>query len=145
MDSKNKNQFILLALLFIFATLASQAESRLLQTSSLYDTHEQWMARYGRVYKDSVEKEKRADIFNANVEYIESFNKGNKPYKLGLNKFADLTNDEFKLRNGFRSHVYSTTASNSFGYDNVTDVPTTMDWRQEGAVTAIKDQGQCGE
>lgn len=139
-----KSQFFYLALLVILGTLASQAESRSLQEPSMLETHEQWMARYGRVYADSAEKEKRAQIFKANSEYIESFNKGaNKPFKLGINEFADLTNDEFKLRNRFKAHVCSNAAS-LFKYENVTAVPTTMDWRKKGAVTAIKDQGQCG-
>ncbi|CAK9176583.1 unnamed protein product [Ilex paraguariensis] len=61
--------------------------------ASIYERHEQWMAQYGRVYKDSDEKDNRFKIFKENVERIESFNKAtNKPYKLGVNQFVDLTN-----------------------------------------------------
>ncbi|XP_057506603.1 senescence-specific cysteine protease SAG39-like [Actinidia eriantha] len=143
MVSQIKHQCICLALLFILGALASQATSRSLQDASLYERHKQWTARYGRVYKDTAEEEKRFNIFKDNVEYIESSNKAaNKPYTLGVNQFADLTNEEFKLRNRFKSHVCSTTTS--FKYENMTAVPSTMDWRKKGAVTAIKDQGQCG-
>ncbi|KAF5948240.1 hypothetical protein HYC85_014197 [Camellia sinensis] len=146
MDSKNQQlyQSIFFALLFILGTLASQAASRSLQEESMYERHEQWMTSFGRVYKDTAEKEERFKIFKANVEMIESFNKAsNKPYKLGVNQFADLTNEEFKLRNRFKSHV-CTAAKQLFKYENVTAVPATMDWRKKGAVTPVKDQGQCG-
>ncbi|PSS16461.1 Senescence-specific cysteine protease [Actinidia chinensis var. chinensis] len=143
MVSKIKHQCICLALLFILGALASQATSRSLQDASLYKRHKQWTARYGRVYKDTAEEEKRFNIFKDNVEYIESSNKAaNKPYTLGVNQFADLTNEEFKLRNRFKSHICSTTTS--FKYENMSAVPSTMDWRKKGVVTAIKDQGQCG-
>jgi len=130
--------------------LATQAASRSLQQQqeeeAMYQLRfEQWIARYGREYKDADEKAKRYSIFKANVERIESFNKAtHSGYKLGVNQFADLTNDEFKLRNRFKSHVCSTVAP-SFRYQNVTAVPATVDWRKNGAVTAIKDQGQCGK
>ncbi|KAA8524260.1 hypothetical protein F0562_010683 [Nyssa sinensis] len=136
---------ISLALLFILGALVSHASSRSLHKASMYEMHQQWMARYGRVYKDADEMEKRFTIFKENVEHIESFNKAmNKPYKLGVNEFADLTNEEFTAsRNRFKSHVCSP-ATISFKYENVTAVPSTMDWRKKGAVTPVKDQGQCG-
>ncbi|KAI8006258.1 hypothetical protein LOK49_LG07G02046 [Camellia lanceoleosa] len=145
MDSKNQQLYrsIFFTLLFILGTLASQAASRSLQEESMYERHEQWMTSFGRVYKDTAEKEERFKIFKANVEMIDSFNKAsNKPYKLGVNQFADLTNEEFKLRNRFKSHV-CTVAKQLFKYENVTAVPDTMDWRKKGAVTPVKDQGQC--
>ncbi|CAK9162577.1 unnamed protein product [Ilex paraguariensis] len=124
--------------------LASQATSRSLQETSMYERHEQWMAKFGRVYKDSDERDNRFKIFKENVETIESFNKAaNKPYKLGVNQFADLTKEEFKARNKLKRRVCSTEAI-SFMYENVTALPATMDWRKKGAVTPIKDQGQCG-
>ncbi|WCJ32695.1 Cysteine proteinases superfamily protein [Euphorbia peplus] len=101
---------ITLELIFLFGAFASQAmATRTLQHVSMQATHEQWMTRYGRVYKDSNEKEKRLDIFKQNVQLIESFNKARgKSYKLGINQFADLTNEEFKSsRNRFKGHMCS--------------------------------------
>ncbi|KAK3184001.1 hypothetical protein Dsin_031287 [Dipteronia sinensis] len=120
--------------------------SRTLQDVSMYERHDQWMARYGRVYGNNDEKEKRFQIYKENVALIESFNKANnKPYKLGVNEFADLTNEEFRAsRNRFKGHMCSQNELISFKYENVTAVPSTMDWRKKGAVTPIKDQGQCG-
>ncbi|CAK9176581.1 unnamed protein product [Ilex paraguariensis] len=124
--------------------LISQTTSRSLQEASMYERHEQWMTQYGRVYKDSDEKDNRFKIFKENVKRVESFNRAaNKPYKLGVNQFTDLTNEEFKAHNRLMRRVCSTEAI-SFKYENVTAVPTTMDWRKKGAVTQIKDQGQCG-
>ncbi|GJZ63235.1 senescence-specific cysteine protease SAG39-like protein [Tanacetum coccineum] len=101
----------------------------------------------GRVYKDDAEKEMRFEIFKYNVELIDSFNSGgNKPYKLGVNAFADQTNEEFKAaRNGYKfSSSKRSARTTPFRYENVTAVPPSMDWRKKGAVTPVKDQGQCG-
>ncbi|PIA31966.1 hypothetical protein AQUCO_04700082v1 [Aquilegia coerulea] len=107
--------------------------------------HERWMTTYGRTYKDNAERQKRFQIFKFNVEFIETFNKnGDQSYVLGVNGFADQTNEEFiASRNGFKKQS-KPRSSLSFRYENVTAVPSTMDWRKKGAVTPIKDQGQCG-
>ncbi|XP_021828650.1 senescence-specific cysteine protease SAG39-like [Prunus avium] len=135
-----------LALVMMLGAWSSEATSRSLQdASSMHGRHEEWMARYGRVYTDNEEKEKRFKIFKENVAYIESSNAdASKPYKLRVNQFTDLTNEEFiASRNRFKGHECSTKTT-SFKYENVASVPATMDWRKKGAVTPIKDQGQCG-
>ncbi|KAL4569788.1 hypothetical protein LXL04_025431 [Taraxacum kok-saghyz] len=146
MSSTNKTSMAYLVLLFFSATLISHTASRLLPETSSYESHDQWMARYGRVYKDADEKEQRSKIFQKNVHYIESSNNlMNKGYKLAVNEFADLTNQEFtSTRNRFKAHECSSSSPSAFMYENVTSVPTSMDWRTKGAVTPIKDQGQCG-
>lgn len=116
--------------------------------------HEQWMVRHGKIYTDANEKDNRFNIFNENVKRIEAFNaKGDKGYKLGVNQFADLTNDEFRMihTGGYKrmqTKVTSTTSSASkpkhYRYENVTAVGTVLDWRKEGAVTPVKDQRDCG-
>ena len=58
------------------------------------ERHEQWMAHSGKVYKDLQDKQMHSKIFNDNIEFIEAFkNARNKPYKLGINQFANLTNE----------------------------------------------------
>ncbi|KAL5797432.1 hypothetical protein ACOSQ2_002252 [Xanthoceras sorbifolium] len=135
------------AVLLILAVAATQVTSRKLQEVSMSERHEQWLLKYGKVYENAEEKERRFNIFKYNVEFIESFNAAeNKPYKLSINEFADQTNDEFKAsRNGYRRvNGMSSKKETPFRYENVAAVPATMDWRKKGAVTPIKNQGQCG-
>ncbi|KAI3848473.1 hypothetical protein MKX03_031740 [Papaver bracteatum] len=158
-SSSTRFQFMFMALFIILATLASQTMSSrvvILHEPTMVDRHQQWMIQcfkkkkwmiqYGKVYKNQAEMEKRFNIFKANVEFIESSIVGNKPYKLSVNEFADHTIEEFKSsRNGYKkSWRRSPQESTAFRYENVTAVPSTMDWRKKGAVTPVKDQGQCG-
>ena len=139
---------IICVTLLIIGVWASQTLSRTLHEVSITERHEEWMARYGRTYKDIVEKERRFKIFKDHVEYIESVNSaGNQRYKLSINEFADQTNEEFRAsRNGYKmSSRPRSSKITSFRYENVEAVPTSMDWRKKGAVTPIKDQGQCGK
>jgi len=146
MTSNGKNQQHVLALLLLLSICTSQVMSRNIHETSMSQRHEQWMKQYGKTYKDAAEKQKRFLIFKDNVQFIESFNAaGNKPYKLGINHLADQTNEEFTAsHNGYKgSHELRITTQTPFKYENVS-IPTAVDWRQNGAVTPIKDQGQCG-
>ncbi|KAJ8570381.1 hypothetical protein K7X08_037353 [Anisodus acutangulus] len=80
----------------------SKTTARTLPDESMMQKYEEWIVQYGRVYKISTEKESRFKIFQDNAERIEALNNaGNQPYKLGINAFADLTNEEFRAkRNG---------------------------------------------
>ncbi|KAF8007758.1 hypothetical protein BT93_K1681 [Corymbia citriodora subsp. variegata] len=144
MGSFRNRHCILVTLIFLSGEWAYQSAGRTLQREDpMYEVYEQWMARFGRVYKDEEESQRRFEIFKTNVQHIESLNRaGDKPYKLSVNQFADLTNEEFKARNRFKSNVLSSKAT-SFKYENVTAVPSSMDWRRKGAVTPVKEQGVC--
>ena len=107
-------------------------------------THKEWMAKHGRVYKDAAEEEYRSKIFKQTVEHIESSNRnGNLTYKLGPNEFSDLTSEEFAKR--YMGNLPKPLdAVTSFMYENMTDSPSAMDWRDQGAVTDVKNQNPCG-
>ncbi|PIA51392.1 hypothetical protein AQUCO_01100309v1 [Aquilegia coerulea] len=92
---------------------------------------------------------KRYHIFKNNVRLIHaSNNRPNVTYTLGLNKFADLSNDEFRAKYTRSPKMFQQTRSKklqSFMYENVTEpLPSYIDWRDNGAVTSAKDQGPCG-
>ncbi|EEF37251.1 cysteine protease, putative [Ricinus communis] len=141
-----KGQFLLIALFFVLAMWADQASTRELHESTMVERHEKWMAKHGKVYKDDEEKLRRFQIFKNNVEFIESSNAaGNNSYMLGINRFADLTNEEFRASwNGYKRPLDASRIVTPFKYENVTALPYSMDWRRKGAVTSIKDQRECG-
>ncbi|KAL7225668.1 hypothetical protein ACSBR1_020930 [Camellia fascicularis] len=149
MASTNHFQSIFLAFVFVLGVLSSQASSRILNEQTMLEMHEQWMTRHGRVYKDTEEKNARFQVFKDNVQFINAFNEGvDRGYKLGLNQFLDLTDEEFRASHtGYQRQPTKETfvsKPTSFRYANLTDVPTTFDWRNIGAVTPVKDQGNCG-
>ncbi|XP_073036376.1 senescence-specific cysteine protease SAG39-like [Primulina eburnea] len=149
LDMKH-TKFLTLSLIIFAIMSIDQTMSRSAPTLSMLERHEQWMTQYGRVYKTDEEKASRFKIFNDNVGFIETFNEArNRPYKLGINVFADQTNEEFKAaRNGLkapRSLVIGEFFETAlFRYENASVVPPSMDWRMKGAVTPVKDQGRCG-
>ncbi|XP_027345625.1 zingipain-2-like [Abrus precatorius] len=103
---------------------------------------ETWLKRHGRNYLDKEEWKVRFGIYQANVKFIEFENSQKNSYNLTDNKFADLTNEEFKSTYlGFKPRLLSHTG---FKYHEHGDLPESKDWRKEGAVTGIKDQGECG-
>ncbi|KAJ4788317.1 Cysteine protease [Rhynchospora pubera] len=110
----------------------------------LNDEFERWIKESGKKYINEDEKLKRFAIFKSNYQFINSSNNNlEQTFKLGLNKYADLTNQEFRaLLAGF---IPSTDKqpSTPFRYKNVMP-PSSIDWRTRGAVTPVKDQGKCG-
>ncbi|XP_062013011.1 zingipain-1-like [Rosa rugosa] len=142
---------VIVTTLVTMGVLASQAASLSLYEASIAEKHEQWMEKYGRVYPNSAEKQRRLAIFMKNVEFVEKSNsEGNKTYKLSINEFSDMTNEEFmRHHTGYKIPTSSSSTSSehkSFRYQSLaaTEVPASMDWREQGAVTRIRNQGQCG-
>lgn len=151
----------LAAFLFVILTIISMGTLRVSQATSrvtfheplIADHHQQWMTRYSRVYKDEIEKQMRFDVFKKNLKFIEKFNKkGNRTYKLGVNQFADWTEEEFIATHTGLKGINEISPSEFVDEMipswiwNVSEVAGQIkDWRYEGAVTPVKYQGQCGK
>jgi len=125
-------------------------ENDLASEKSLWDLYERWRSHH-TVTRSLDEKNNRFNVFKANVMHVNNTNKLDKPYKLKLNKFADMTNYEFRSIyadskvNHHRMFRGMSHDNGNFMYENVENVPSSIDWRKTGAVTGVKDQGQCGK
>ncbi|KAJ8568862.1 hypothetical protein K7X08_032559 [Anisodus acutangulus] len=112
------NLRLILATLLLLGMWASLATSRTLFEVSIAEKHEQWVVQHGRVYKDDIEKAERHKTLRQNHEHIESVNKaGTRTYKLGINEFTDMTNEEFQAtHNGYKMLSYKKIKTTSFSY-----------------------------
>ena len=126
--------------------------NELASEESIIEIFRQWRDRHRKVYGRAEEAEKRYGNFKRNLKYIIEKN-GKKTtasgHRVGLNKFADLSNEEF--RGLYLSKVKKPINRRSIARDwrqrnlQACDAPPSLDWRKKGVVTAVKDQGDCGK
>jgi cathepsin L len=110
-----------------------------------------WKKNNNKQYSGAEESARRA-IWESNLNIVQNHNLqadlGVYSFWLGMNKFADLTIQEFvKQMNGYNAtkRAQRLTPSRVFEFNsNLGDLPDSVDWRTQGYVTPIKDQGQCG-
>ncbi|XP_060582680.1 procathepsin L-like isoform X2 [Ruditapes philippinarum] len=111
---------------------------------------ESFKTAYNKLYEPQIEGFRRA-IWESNIKYIERHNleadRGLHTYRLGMNEYGDMTNTEFvSVMNGFKQNLTKSVCSQYSPPMNVdlSSLPDTVDWRNEGYVTEVKNQGQCG-
>lgn len=106
------------------------------------------MEKYDRVYNID-EFFGRFNTFKANLNRIYNHNNAAKSFTMEINQFADLTAAEFAERHisdgvlPLRNSYLRSQNTPSTPVD-VSSLPSSVDWVQKGAVTAVKNQGQCG-
>merc|ERR1712168_952658 len=115
--------------------------------SSLDSYWETFKRRHNKQYEETVEKIRRV-IWEKNLALIRQHNLeadlGMHTYTLGINEYADWSNEEFKdFLTGYRPSNSSVKGAHFIAPSNV-QVPDEVDWRKEGYVTPVKNQLQCG-
>ncbi|KAF5451302.1 hypothetical protein F2P56_026419 [Juglans regia] len=118
--------------------------------AEVMDIFMSWMAKHGKAYNGLGENERRFEIFKDNLRFIDEHNTQNRTYKIGLNSFADLTNEEYRgIYLGTRTDpkrriTKSKNPSQRYAFRASEKLPASVDWRVKGAINPIKNQGSCG-
>ncbi|KAF7082393.1 hypothetical protein CFC21_086266 [Triticum aestivum] len=122
---------------------------------SLWALYDRWCEHHN-VGRDLGEKARRFSVFKENARMVHKFNQGDARYKLSLNLFGDMTDEEVDGGYGRCSNPLPNSAKQRQG--RVThgvlatrdNYPMYVDWRMTGydqrpsAVTNVKNQRGCG-
>ncbi|XP_066347005.1 cysteine proteinase 1-like [Miscanthus floridulus] len=107
--------------------------------------------RFGKTYRDDEERAHRMSVFKANLLLARRHQRLDPTAVHGVTKFSDLTPAEFRRqflglrRRSSRRDLLTGSGSAHEAPILPTDgLPTDFDWREQGAVGPVKDQGSCG-
>ncbi|XP_012669309.1 cathepsin L1 [Otolemur garnettii] len=105
-----------------------------------------WKAKHRKLYGMREEGWRRA-VWEKNMKMIEvhnqEYSQGKHGFTMAMNAFGDMTNEEFRqVMNGFRNQKHK--KGKVFQEPSFLEVPKSVDWREKGYVTPVKNQGQCG-
>jgi len=135
-----------IAVLLSLIGLAVSAEIKFKTDKQVVDeTWATWKTKHSKKYADAGEERVRYVIWKDNLNFIEEYNKNTtRGIVLAINEFGDMTNTEYrKTMNGYIPSNNTEHESTFLPPENF-QAPISIDWRQHGLVTPIKNQGQCG-
>jgi len=108
--------------------------------TAVADLWAHWKTKNNKKY--GTEDGYRLTVFYQNYQKVMTHQKNpSKTYNMGFTKFMDLTKDEFKAR---YLSVKAVTPATHVKILPTVNLAADVDWRTKGAVTPVKDQGQCG-
>lgn len=99
--------------------------------------------KYNKNY-DMVEENKRYMIFIEHMQQTAKLQQENPSASFGVTKFADLTEEEFKIYHNSEQYYASLDQNVERISVVVNESAADVDWRTKGAVSSVKDQKHCG-
>ncbi|RNA42782.1 cathepsin L1-like [Brachionus plicatilis] len=133
--------FLISLLLFCIMTINGLTLPK--KDESLEEEWRKFKQDYNKDYENEAIESYRRSVWESNLAYIENFNSNWPLFTLKMNKFGDLTNREYRdIYLGFKPRQ---NLNKNFDISICTSqIPESIDWRERGYVTPVKDQGQCG-
>ena len=126
-------------LIVLFALASCQFDMEKL----MFTNFQKFITKYKKNYKSVNEFLARYEVFKRNVHAALSAPKAS--FTTGITKFSDMTQQEFAKT--YLNLNYDAMAVANFEPVTVKTknaAPTSYDWRNQGRVSAIKDQASCG-
>ncbi|XP_040269747.1 zingipain-2-like [Bufo bufo] len=108
-----------------------------------------WKSKYEKNYSTFRDEMFRRKAWEATWQKVQKHNRladqGLSRYRMGMNKFADMTPEARSSSSCYHSNRRSTSRNNVplWSYSE-TDIPESMDWRESNCVGPVKNQGLCG-
>jgi len=115
-------------------------------STMVFPTFAAYAATFGKVYNGD-EATTREAIYTKATEEMTAHNAdASQTYTQGVNQFTDLTLEEFQALpiRGLSAGKYSELPKVGVHEIPEGEVAATVNWVTKGAVTPVKDQGQCG-
>ena len=100
----------------------------------------QYLAQFGKNMGSVEEFNQRLVYFGVLDKYIEEHNAEGHSYTLGHNQFSDWSRTEYTQMLGKKPTPVEEKTYTIFDESNTGEI----NWVTKGAVTPVKDQGQCG-
>jgi len=122
-----------------FTALALAGVASALETS-MHFKFMNYIVEHGKSYLTAEEFGERFELFKQAEEFVRAHNLTTSSYTLRHNQFSDRSEQEKAMTRG---RIPTETKEATFFATNA-ETPESVDWRDAGAVTPVKDQGQCG-
>jgi cathepsin L len=134
----------------MFKSVAAAAVGAVVVGASADDVSKafkKFMKDFNREYETEEARWEKFQNFKATYNYIAEENAKGHTYTLGINDFSDMSVDEFaKTHFGYNmpSKPWGSLPNLGTHVYNGEPLADSMDWVSKGAVTPVKNQGQCG-
>ncbi|KAH8410753.1 hypothetical protein KR222_004672, partial [Zaprionus bogoriensis] len=150
-EFSSQRMFTMKVILAVLALVGiAQSASSLRDLSMQKAEFQSFQLVHNKNYKDAAELLKRSKIFEDNKKVIDAHNAryaaGLETYQMSVNQFTDLLPSEFKEYILSKMDPSELTAGIDYRFSPSAraNIPSSIDWRAKGAVTPVKNQGNCG-